>query len=252
MGAPSNRDLLAACLWAVTAVAAVALSDSVLLRTVLGAPMVFLVPGHVVLRATGTRTASVSEHLAYAVGASLAVGIAGGFALNAARFLTPLGWAIWFCVVTAGTALVAARRGDAPDLPAWPGPLRVRAWQIAAIAFAMLLATAAYALAVRDEATYRQFSYTELWMLPSTSGGPGRLTVGVHSAETQTQLFDVEITIDGQPFAVFRSLTIAPGETWLRHIPIPVLATAQKAEARLYKPESHRLYRSVSTLVPRI
>jgi hypothetical protein len=214
--------------------------------------MMFLVSGHAVLRAIGIRTTSVSEHLAYAVGTSLAVGIAGGFALNAAGFLGPLGWTIWFCAITIGATLVADSRSDAPDLPSWPGPVPVRFWQGATIAFAVLLASGAYALAVRDEATYRQFSYTEFWMLPATGDGPGRLTVGVRNAETQTQRFDVEITIEGRPFAVFRSLTIAPGETWARRIPVPISATSQKAEARLYRPDDNRLYRSVSTLVPRI
>jgi hypothetical protein len=223
-----------------------------LLRTVLAAPMVLLVSGHAVLRAIRVRTASMSEHLAYAVGASLASGIAGGFALNAAGFLTPLGWAVWFWAVTAGAALVAAGRRDAPDLPACPGPVRVRLWQGAALALALLVATGAYALAIRDEATDRQFKYTEFWLLPLAHGDPGRLTVGVRSAETQTQRFDLEITLDGRPFAVFRSLTMQPGETWVREIPVPVLATRQKAEARLYRPEDNRLYRSVSTLVPRI
>jgi hypothetical protein len=252
MGVPSNRDLLAACLWAGAMVAAVAVSDGVLLRTILGAPMVFLVSGHAVLRAIGVRTTSLPEHLAFAVGASLAAGIAGGFALNAAGSLTPLGWAVWFWAVTAGASLVAAGRRDAPDLPAWPGPARVRLWQGAALALAVLVATGAYALAIRDEATHRQFRYTEFWMLPFANGDPGRLTVGVRSAETQTQRFDLEITLDGRPFAVFRSLTIAPGDTWAREIPVPVLATRQKAEAQLYRPEDNRLYRSVSTLVPRI
>jgi hypothetical protein len=252
MGTPSNRDLPAACLWAGATVAAVAVSDSLLLRTILAAPMVFLVSGHAVLRALGVRTISVSEHLAYAVGASLAAGIAGGFALNAAGVLTPLGWAVWFCAVTVGATLVAAGRRDAPDLPAWPGPVRVSLWQGAALALAVLVATGAYTLAIRDEATDRQFKYTELWMLPPASGDPSRLTVGVRSGEAQTQRFDLEITLDGRPFAVFRSLTIAPGQTWAREIPVPILATRQKAEARLYRPEDNRLYRSVSTLVPPI
>jgi hypothetical protein len=115
----------------------------------------------------------------------------------------------------------------------------------------VLVATGAYALAVRDEATHRQFRYTEFWMLPSASGDAGRLTVGVRSAETQTQRFDLEITLDGQLFAVFRSLTIAPGDTWAQEIPLPLSTTPKKAEARLYRPEDNRLYRSVSTLVPR-
>jgi hypothetical protein len=147
---------------------------------------------------------------------------------------------------------VAAGRCDAPNLPPWPGPVRVRPWQGAALALALLLATGAYALAIRDEATNQQFEYTEFWMLPWANGDPGPLTVGVRSAETQTHRFDLEIILDGKLFAVFRSLTIAPGDTWAREIPVPVLATWQKAEARLYRPEDNRLYRSVSTLVPRI
>jgi hypothetical protein len=252
MGVPSNRDLLAACLWAGATVAAVAVSDSVLLRTILGAPMVFLVSGHTVLRAIGVKTTSLPEHLAYAVGASLAAGIAGGFALNAAGSLTPLGWAVWFWAVTVGALLVAAGRREAPDLPPWRGPARVRLWHGAALALAVLVATGAYALAIRDEASQQQFKYTEFWMVPRANGDPARLAVGVRSVETQTQRFDLEITLDGRPFAVFRSLTIAPGESWAREIPVPVLATRQKAEARLYRPEDNRLYRSVSALVPPI
>ncbi|MER9082601.1 hypothetical protein [Mesorhizobium sp. M0895] len=213
--------------------------------------MVLLVSGHAVLRALGVRTTTVSEHLVYAVGASLASGIAGGFALNAAGFLTPLGWAVWFWTVTAAAALVAIRR-DAPDLPAWAPPPRLRLWQGAALMVAVLVATGAYALAVRDEAAYGEFKYTEFWLLPSASGESGLITVGIRSAETQPQRFDLEITLDGQPFAVFRSLTISPGDTWAREILVPVLATRQTAEARLYGPEHDRLYRSVSTLVPPI
>jgi hypothetical protein len=214
--------------------------------------MMFLVSGHALLRAIGARTTSWSEHLTYAVGASLAVGTAGGFALNAADSLTPLSWAIWFWVVTVGASLAAAGRRDAVDLPAWPGSARIQLWQGAALALAVLVATGTYALAIRDEATDRQFKYTELWMLPRFLGDPSRLAVGIRSAETQIQQFDLEITLDRQPFAVFRSLIIAPGDTWTREIAVPVLATQQKAEARLYRPADNRLYRSVSTLVPRI
>lgn len=251
MTTSSKRDLLAACLWAAAVVAAVGFSDSVLLRAALGAPMVFLVSGHAVLRAIGVRTTSALQHVVYAVGANLAVGIAGGFALNAADFLTPLGWAIWFWAVTVAAALVAAIRRDTPDLPAWPARARVRLWQGTVLMLAVFVATGAYALAVRDEAAHREFKYTEFWLLPSARGEPGRITVGIRSAETQAQRFDVEITLDEQPLAVLRSVAVAPGGTWTRDIPVPALATPQRAEARLYRPEDNRLYRSVSTLLPR-
>ncbi|RVC80822.1 hypothetical protein EN745_11690, partial [Mesorhizobium sp. M4A.F.Ca.ET.022.05.2.1] len=194
--------------------AAVALSDSVFLRTLLGAPMMFVVSGHSILRAIGVRTTSVLQHLTYAVGASLAAGIAGGFALNATGFLTPLGWAVWFCAVTAAAALVAAIRRDTPDLPARPALAPLRLWQGAAVMLAVLVASGAYALAVRDEAAHREFKYTEFWLLPWASAGSGRITVGIRSAETQPQRFDLEITLDGQPYAVFRSIAVAPGDTW--------------------------------------
>lgn len=251
MRTPNHRDLLAAFLWALAMLAAIGLGSSVLLRTVLATPMVFLVSGHVTLRAIGIKTTSLSEHLAYAVGASLAVGIAGGFVLNATGFLTPLGWAIWFSSITMAFALVAYNRSDVPDLPPWPGSVGIRFRQGAVIAVAVLVASGAYALAVRDDATFRQFSYTAFWILPSPSGGPGLLTVGVRSAETETQHFDLEINLDGRLFALFRSLTIAPGDTWTRQIPVPLAASSQKFDARLYRLDDNRLYRSVSTLVPR-
>jgi hypothetical protein len=248
MGAPSNRDLLAACLWAAVMVIAIAVGGGVFPRTVLGAPMALLISGHAVLRAIGLRTTSLAEHLAYAVGASVATGIAGGLALNALGLLSPLGWAFWFLAVAVGASLVAAGRRDVPDLPPWPGPAGVRLWHGAAFAVAMLVATGAYALAIRDEASQQQFKYTEFWMLPSASGE--RIAVGVRSAEAKPERFDLEVTLDGRPFAVFRSLTVAPGETWAREIPVPLRAIPQKAAAKLYRPEDNRLYRSVSALLP--
>lgn len=250
MDAPSHRDLSAACLWATAMVAAVVTTDSVLLRAILGVPMVLLVPGHTVLRAIGVKTTSLPEHVAYAVGVSLAAGIAGGLALNTIGFLTPLGWAIWLWAVTIGTSLVTARRRENYDLPPLPQAAGFRPWHGVAFALAVLITTGAYALAIRDETNQQQFKYVELWMLPPANAGPDRLAVGVRSAEAQTQRFDLEITLNGQPLAIFRSLTLKPGNTWTREIPLPVLATTQKAEARLYRPEDNRLYRSVSALVP--
>jgi uncharacterized membrane protein len=250
MDAPSNRDLSAACVWATATMATVAVGDNVLLRAILGLPMVFFVPGHTVLRAIGVKTASVPEHLAYAIGASLAFGIAGGLVLNTIGSLTPLGWAIWFWAVTLGASLIAARGRETTALTPrpWPMAVGIRGRHVAAFALATLVSTGAFALAVKDEASPRQFHYTEFWMVPSATGD--RLAVGIRNVETETASFEVEVTLDGHRFAVFQGLAMAPGATWSREIPMPVSATAQKAEARLYRPEGNRLYRSVSALVP--
>ncbi len=247
MVAPDNRDLVAACLWTAATAFVVATSDSALLRGVLGVPTVLFVPGHPLLRAIGIRTSSPLEHLIYAVGASLAAGIAGGFALNLFGLLSPSGWALWFFVVAMAASLVAGRRAT-PALQLRPRLPQLQPHHVAAFALAASLATGAYALAVRDEAMQQQFKFTEFWMLPSANRSG--LTVGVKSGEAQTQRFDLEISVDGRPFAAFRSLAIAPGEIWMREIALPQQIAPQKAEARLYRPEDRQLYRSVSALVP--
>jgi uncharacterized membrane protein len=248
MNIPDNRDLVTACLWAAATMVIVAVTDSVLLRAVLGLPMALFVPGHVLLRAIGIRTSSALEHLIYAIGASLATAVVGGFALNVVNLLMPLGWAVWFFAATAGASLIAARRRDAPDPPAWSWPTGFRFGHVTAFVLAASLTTGAYALAVSDEAKQQQFKYTEFWMVPSTEGG--HLSVGIQSGEVKTQQFDLEISVEGRPFAVLRSLVVAPGERWAREISVPKLATPQRAEARLYRSKDDRLYRSVSALVP--
>jgi hypothetical protein len=250
MDARSNQDLSAACVWATAMLAAMVVSDSMLVHAIFGLPMVFLVSGHTLIRAIGVKARSLLEHVVYAVGASLASGIAGGFVLNAIHCMTPLGWATWFWAVTIGASLVTAWRRETFDVQPSPRATGFRLWHGVTIALALLLATGAYALAIRDETSQRQFRYVELWMLPPANAGLGRLSIGVHSVEADTQRFDLEITLDGHPFAIFRSLTLAPGDTWTKEFPVPVSATAQKVEAKLVRPEDHLLYRSVSALVP--
>ncbi len=249
MSVHSNRDLSAACILATALLVAVTVTDNTLPRAILSVPMVLLVPGHVLLRAMKVPTTSIPEHVVYAVGASLAIGIAGGLALNIVDFLRPSGWAIWFWITTIGASLLTAMRGDDFHLP-WPRPAGVKLWHGIAFVLAATITTGAYALAIRDEASQQQFKYVALWMLPPANAGTGRLAVGVRNDETKTETFDLEITLNEQPLAVFRSLTLAPGETWTRDIAAPVSTTTQTAEARLYRPKDNRLYRRVSALVP--
>lgn len=252
MFAPNNRDLLLACLLANLAVIAVGMTDSAVLRTVLCVPLAMLVCGHTLIRAIGIVANSVAEHLAYAIGASLVVGIAGGLGLNVVGALSPLGWAAWFWLVVVGSSLTAIRSsGYAPPPLVAPGPLpnSVRPWHVGAVVLSLLIATGAYALAVRDEASQQQFKYTEFWLLPADDGG--RLRVGVRSGEETSQRFDIEVVLDGRALAAFRSLEIAPGETWSQEFAVTPGAASQRAVARLYRPDDNRLYRSVSALLGR-
>lgn len=245
MFALNHRDLLIACLWSSLAVFVVAATDNVILRTVLCFPLAILICGHTVLRALEIGTASTAEHLAYAVGASLVVGIAGGMALNMAGMLSPLGWAIWFWLVVFGSSLAAVRRGGLTRTPsALP---RVRWWHAGAMVLSVLVATGAYALAIRDETAQREFKYTEFWLLPADDGS--QLRVGMRSGEEKEEHFDLDVFLDGHPLATFRSIKVTPGETWKRELPVAPAVLPRRAIARLYRPYDNRLYRSASALL---
>jgi uncharacterized membrane protein len=244
-----NLDLTLACLWAAFAVSAVLLTEQAGLRALAGAPMVLLVPGHVLLRALAVRTESVPEHLIYAIGASIALCIAGGFSLHGLHALTPLGWALWLWGATIVAALVAAFR-DLPRLPVGPELLGVRFWHIATLGLALLVAAGAYGIAIRDELEYRPFRFTEFWLLPGTSGDPARLVVGIRSAEAKPMRFSMEVFLEGRNMATVRGIEIAPGATWTREVPVTLAPVRQKAEARLIISDEDRIYRRVSTWVP--
>ncbi|WP_043749833.1 hypothetical protein [Methylobacterium nodulans] len=240
---------MAACLWAGLMVAAALFTDSPVLRTALGVPLVFLIVGHTVLRAVGIPTVTLTQHLTYSVGASLASCILGGFALHFAHGLNPIGWAIWMWGVTALATVIAGIRRTTPALPprlsVIPG---FRLWHGLALTASVLIVVGAFALAVDQEENHREFRYTEFWIVPQE--GSGELVVGIRSAETKGQVFDVEVTLDNRPFATYRGLVIEPGETWTHNIPVLITDAPQKAEARLFRPQDNVIYRHVSALVP--
>jgi hypothetical protein len=249
MRAAKNCDIVASSLWAGLAVGAVCLTDSSVLRMALSVPLVFLIVGHTVIRALGVPTTTLTQHLTYAVAASLAACILGGFALHFAHGLNPTGWVIWLWAVTIVATLIAACRRTTPALPPRSGQIpgfRLRHGLV--VTASLLVVTGAYALAVNQEENHREFRYTEFWMVPKA--GSGQLVIGVHSAETKSQVFDVDVTLENRPFATYLGLAIEPGESWTHAIPVPVAGTPQKAEARLYRPQDNVIYRRVSAIVP--
>jgi hypothetical protein len=182
---------------------------------------------------------------------SIAVALAGGFVLNRLEALVPLGWALWLAAAVAASAAIALWRQPMGQtyfaLPSLPG---LRTHHLAMIGIAAVLTCGAYALAARDAANQREFKYTDFWML-SNEGAPGAIIVGIKSAETTPQLFDVEVTRGNHVVAVWRSVYLIPGETWTRELGLSVGGEhVAKIYARLYGHDDGRLYRQVSAIVP--
>ncbi|QIJ73324.1 hypothetical protein GU700_01140 [Methylobacterium sp. NI91] len=249
-GDSGSLDLVLACLWASALVAAVALTESVVLRATLGIPLVFLILGHAVLRGLGVRSATPAEHLTFAVGAGIAACVFGGFVLHLAHALDPLGWALWLW----GAVAVAALAASLQTIPARPRLPRRRLGfglgHAAALCAAALIAGGAVLLATQQEQANRQFAFTEFWLVLKPAAG--RIVVGVRSGEIEPLTYDVEITLEGRTLATYRGLTLAPGAEWHREIPVQLRQTQQKAEARLLRRSDNVVYRHVSAILPRI
>lgn len=252
MRATRHPDLAVAGIWAAATLLVLSITDSSWLRAAISAPLLFFLPGHVFVRAIGLRAGSAAEHVVYAIGASIAICVAGGLALDWAGLLTPWGWAGWLAATTGAAALLVAR-GPAMPAFAWfgarlPGLPR---WQLAVLVISTFIVCGAYAMAVRDEAGQKQFRFTEFWLQYGASAAPGMLLVGIDSAEARPQRFDVEVALDGHTIALWRSVTLDPGNLWTRVLPVPPGAgRPRKSEARLYRADDNAIYRKVSALIP--
>jgi hypothetical protein len=239
-----NRDLVIVFIWSITMLLAVFTDTStfsVVLRGLLGVPLVFLLTGHAVLRAIGFITPSTAEYVVYAVGVSIATSVAGGFLLNQVALLNPIGWAMWFMAVTGGAMFVAGR-SDAVVVMVLPN-FNMRRWHVGVLGLAGVITVSAYLIAIHDETRDRQFKYTEFWMLPKN----GKLVVGIKSAEAETQKFDVEVTSNGTLIAQWQSIVLTTGATWIKDVEL-TSSTGYKAEAKLYRFPDHAIYRKVSAI----
>jgi len=246
-----NLYLVAVNAWAALTVVAVGHTEYVALRLVLALPLLLLFTGHAVLRGVGPRANSRTEHAVYAIGLSLAAVLMGGFLLNGLGALTPLGWALWLqAVVAASTAIALIRRPNDPPRLIGNAGLGLRARHLAMIAVSGTVICGAYFIAVRDEARQQDFKYVEFW-LTGSEGGTGELVIGIKSAEAEPRLFDVEVTRGSDVVAVWRSVHLAPGETWTQALSLEIDARHErKVRARLYGHSDGRLYRQVTAIVP--
>jgi hypothetical protein len=241
-----NRDLVIVFFWAIMLLLVTLTMSVTMLSTLIAVPLLLLLSGYSVLRAIGIAAAPL-EYAVYAVGTSIASCVVGGLVLNLLSLLTPFGWAVWLVVLTGTMWFLVARRHDGATIVI--GPLvrlpRMKRWHRVILGLATAITVSAYVLALHDEANDREFVYTDFWMVPK--GASGVLALGIKSAETAPQIFEVEVLADGHMIANFHSIDLGPGETWTHNIALT--PKTKRVDAKLYNTE-HAVYRKVSYQPP--
>jgi hypothetical protein len=233
------------------------------LRVLVGAPLLFFLPGYAIAAAAFARGRIQRSHfLLFSVGLSLAVLALGALVLN----YLPGGirggsWALLLFLVVLGASRGAALRRPRRAGPpvAWSLP-RVKPAQIALVAAGALLAVAAVVLAFTPLSATNASGYTEIWIQPlAASEGPG-VRVGVGSGERDDSRYRLVVEFgDGEGEAT-RQLALAPGQKQVLELeppdsapaalaptePIPVTATLYKEDS----PEPDQPFRQVSAYIP--
>ncbi|MGH3321230.1 MAG: DUF1616 domain-containing protein [Streptosporangiaceae bacterium] len=219
----------------------------VVARTVVGLPLVLVLPGYALMAALlpaadwrGSRSQrdhAILERAVWSVGLSLAVSALGGLLLN----LTPAGlvrlqWAALLCGITVAAAAVAWLRRPVGD----PRPHRPRtglgrrgaAWLAAAAALAVVAL-------VLQPAAGPHARFTQLWLVTDRASAPPHdAKLGVRNNEHTEQRYRLVIRRDHRRAAV-RTIGLAPGETWREHIPAPPRHLTQ---VLLYRPGDQASY----------
>ena len=224
-------------------------------RAAISLPLVLVLPGYALLRLMRQPLLNGPGGACFITGLSMAATIAAGFLLQAAGALNPIGWAKVLLAMTVVPLLISMRlspeRQDAAQSAtnldakfAWPSsrPGRLR---LAAVAAALAVLGAAGAVASHGVTAYREFKYTELWVVPDISGGNSSFFAGFRNMEGDTIRYDLELLIDGKLLAKWNAIALSDGEEWVKQSTVPYsLKSSLRAEARLFRQDDPtRLYR---------
>ena len=230
---------VSSALLALGSVPYVPLASVLYVRTLVALPLIFAVPGLVMLRALRVEV-TASGRLVLITGLSMAVTVLGGLLLALERWLTPQGWLAWFGVVTLGGALLTAGRGSAAPIR-WHVPrIRVRHLALCAAIVSVMLLTLQNAMRHHD--AYVPFQYTDFWMLPDAQAS-NLYTIGVKNRERADEDFTIRVMVDGAIVGTWQ--VIVPTDQTITHT--VALPAGQQAVAWLLRgKDPGEVYRSVS------
>jgi uncharacterized membrane protein len=220
------------------------------LRAIFVFPLVFLLPGLALGQALLPARTAWEERLLLCVALSMAIAILGAVALH--WMPLRLDAATWTGILVCATVVVSgATRAWAPRRPPERLPRswrRLRAKTVALIILALVITSAAFALARTPLPAQHIEGYSALWIVPPRTGSD-TLRIGVTNAELGSVAYTLKVKESGQ-VAVQRRFELAPGQRWQADVLLTTAASQGEFQATLYRGASKAPYRRVNFVLP--
>ena len=221
---------------------------------VLALPLVFLLPGYVLLHVLlPRRQLDRSQQLAFSLGLSLVLAIIAGLVLNMfPAGLSATSWAIFLGLSTLGGALLVIflRRGkttieEQVSLKRW----RPTHLQLLALELAVVVAVLSVMYSASGVLQGPQTQFTQLSLLPATHVRQQcTVQLGVQNFEASARAYHIEMAINGTISHTWSSVVLEPQHSWEQQIPLVAPKTGTLSiVARLYEnSDPKKIYRSVN------
>jgi hypothetical protein len=246
----SGDLIIAVVVGAIGALVSLMSADSLPLRALFAAPLVFGVPGYAATAALFPRRLDWADWLLLTPCLAVVVAVLGALVLNVTPWgLNLVSWAVVLLGTTIAASIVAAwRRARAEVLPApsqAPG-VALTPVQWLALSVAAVITGSAIWLVREPVAQQPQQGYAVLWALPVQADSPASgVRIGVQSFEPSADRYDLRIVADGQTLQQF-AVDLQPGDAWEADITLPP-TPAGLVEAQLYRADApDAVYRRVS------
>lgn len=242
--------LLAASIAASALLVQLAPGAPVILRAALALPLVFYLPGYVLVRAAFPQGSQpLAEQQLYRVGVSMLVTALGGFALHWTPWgLQAASWALLLAGVTLAGCAGALLPARVPSERAAAYSLRPSLRQAALFSLAIVVTVSAVSISAVGAQQPRSPGFTQLWATPGAA--PGELQLGVENQEQMQVAYIVRIEAQGRVLQSWPAISLNAGERW--QVPAKLsgeLLALPDVSLVLYRQDApDRVYRHVALL----
>lgn len=243
--------------------------DIIVLRLLLGLPLVLILPGYALTAALfPSRQLAWADVVLFTLGLSMGSTILSGFVLNWLPWgVRPDTRVVMLTFITLGGSIIAfggrylaalALPSAVPELVMeQPGSQtsEVRGWptfglnpvQIILFGLALVIVVGAIILARSEAQRHPPADVIQLWMMPMEPRAADSFRLGINSLGAASGTFRLQLQQDGYILREWSPLVITPGEEWAETVTLREQQPGDgPIEARLYRQEEPRVvYRKV-------